>query len=175
MYIHLHLRHGTITTAARGIAFDVIPDGRPEEVLQLFRFIRQVHFPIKDHRIRVFNCGLIFPSHDIDVVHDYVQAHYKGRFGEEGTGRKRGWSEEDVRRLVQPAELLHADEAAKRRIHAQGRHQIDACQGRDRGVRYFLIIKRSVVSIAPVLLSSLVAPACSRIVLTMVMSRLAVT
>ena len=103
--------------------------------------------------------GLTFPSHDIDVVHDFVQAHYKGRFGEEGTGRKRGWSEKDVRRLVQPAELLHADEAEKRRIHAQGRHQIDACQGRDLGARYTFIIQRSVDTIAPGLFSSIVAPA----------------
>ena len=57
-YIHIYLRHRTITTAARGIAFDVIPDGRPEEVLQLFRFIRQVNVPVMDHRIRVFTGGL---------------------------------------------------------------------------------------------------------------------
>ena len=106
-----------------------------------------------------FTCSLTFPSHDIDVVHDYVQAHYKGRFGEEGKGRKRGWSEEDVRRLVQPAELLHADEAAKRRIHAQGRHQIAACQGRDRGTPYIFILQRSVNTIEPGLFSSIVAPA----------------
>ena len=108
-----------------------------------------------------FTCSLTltFPSHDIDLVHDCVQAHYKGRFGEEGTGRKRGWSEKDVRRLVQPAELLHADEAAKRRIHAQGRHQINACQGRDHGARYFFIIQRSVDTIAPGYFSSIDAHA----------------